>query len=136
MPQGNPKPAFFLAVLLMVAGLVGLALWRFGGLPNAKSSNVASQQASGVEASDSQSITTKKEYAFEPAQKLPPVKRISKYSPLTDRTVRFAINVWAGWAPIIYANNGFKAGKVWKTPGGKDFKVELTLIDDPVAMAS
>jgi hypothetical protein len=40
----------------------------------------------------------------------------------------------AGWAPIILANNGFKAGKVWKTPGGKDFKVELTLIDDPVAM--
>jgi NitT/TauT family transport system substrate-binding protein len=134
MPQGNPKPAFFLAVLLVVAGLVGLALWRFGGLPGAKSSNVVSQQASGVEASDSQGITTKKEYAFEPAQKLPPVKGISKYSPLADRTVRFAINVWAGWAPIIYANNGFRAGKVWKTPGGKDFKVELTLIDDPVAM--
>ena len=48
--------------------------------------------------------------------------------------MRFAINVWAGWAPIILANNGFKAGKIWKTPGGKDFKVELTLIDDPVAM--
>src|SRR5215470_5233725 len=136
MPQGSPKPAFFLAVLLVVAGLVGLALWRFGALPGSKGSNVPSQQVSGVEASDSQGITTKKEYTFEPAQKLPPVKGISKYSPLADRTVRFAINVWAGWAPIIYANNGFKAGKVWKTPGGKDFKVELTLIDDPVAMAS
>ena len=53
---------------------------------------------------------------------------------MADRTVRFAINVWAGWSPIIYANNGFKPGKVWKTPGGKDFKVELVLIDDPVAM--
>jgi NitT/TauT family transport system substrate-binding protein len=53
---------------------------------------------------------------------------------MTDRTVRFAMNVWAGWAPIIFANNGFKPGKVWKGPGGKDFKVELTLIDDPVAM--
>ncbi|MEI9811605.1 MAG: hypothetical protein WDO18_02535 [Acidobacteriota bacterium] len=53
---------------------------------------------------------------------------------MADRTVRFAINVWAGWAPIIFANNGFKAGKIWKTPNGKDFKVELTLIDDPVAM--
>ena len=59
---------------------------------------------------------------------------ISSYKPLEDRTVRFAINVWAGWAPIILANNGFKAGKIWKTPGGKDFKVELILIDDPVAM--
>src|SRR5215469_4735934 len=135
MAQGSPKPAFFLAVLLVVGGLVGLALWRFGALPGTKGSkDSASQQVSGVEASDSQGTTTKKEYAFEPAQKLPPVKGISKYSPLADRTVRFAINVWAGWAPIIYANNGFKAGKAWKTPGGKDFKVELTLIDDPVAM--
>jgi len=69
-----------------------------------------------------------------PEAKLPPVQGISSYKPLADRTVRFAINVWAGWAPIIYANNGFKPGKAWKTPGGKDFKVELTLIDDPVAM--
>ena len=53
---------------------------------------------------------------------------------MADRTVRFAINVWAGWGPIIYANNGFKPGKVWKTPGGKDFKLELVLIDDPIAM--
>ena len=35
---------------------------------------------------------------------------------MTDHTVRFAINVWAGWGPIIFANDGFKAGKVWKTP--------------------
>jgi NitT/TauT family transport system substrate-binding protein len=135
MAQGSPKPAFFLAVLLVVAGLVGLGLWRFGALPGIKSSKEdAAKQASGIEAADSQSVTTVKQYTFQPAQKLPPVKGISKYSPLADRTVRFAINVWAGWAPIIYANNGFKAGKVWKTPGGKDFKVELTLIDDPVAM--
>jgi NitT/TauT family transport system substrate-binding protein len=136
MAQGSPKPAFFLAVLLVVAGLVGLGLWRFGALPGVKGpNNDAAKQASGIEAADSQSVTTTvKQYTFQPAQKLPAVKGISKYSPMTDRTVRFAINVWAGWAPIIYANNGFKAGKVWKTPGGKDFKVELTLIDDPVAM--
>src|SRR2546422_5404029 len=53
---------------------------------------------------------------------------------MADRTVRFAINVWAGWSPIIFANNGFKPAKVWKTSGGKDFKVELVLIDDPIAM--
>ncbi len=135
MAQGSPKPAFFLAVLLVVAGLVGLGLWRFGALPGIKSSkDDAIKQTSGIEATDSQSVTTVKQYTFQPAQKLPPVKGISKYSPMVDRTVRFAINVWAGWAPIIYANNGFKAGKLWKTPGGKDFKVELTLIDDPVAM--
>jgi ABC-type nitrate/sulfonate/bicarbonate transport system substrate-binding protein len=53
---------------------------------------------------------------------------------MEDNTVRFALNVWAGWAPIIYANNGFKADKVWTTPDGKNFKVQLVLIDDPVAM--
>src|SRR3984885_11501040 len=135
MAQGSPKPAFFAAVLLVVAALVGLGLWRFGALPGIKSSkDDATKQTSGIEATDSQSVTTVKQYTFQPAQKLPPVKGISKYSPMVDRTVRFAINVWAGWAPIIYANNGFKAGKIWKTPGGKDFKVELILIDDPVAM--
>jgi NitT/TauT family transport system substrate-binding protein len=87
-----------------------------------------------TEAPDTSGITTAKEYKYVPAAKLPPVQGISSYKPLADRTVRFAINVWAGWAPIILANNGFKAGKVWKTPSGKDFKVELTLIDDPVAM--
>src|ERR1700674_2242614 len=136
MAQGNPKPAFFLAVLLVVAGLVGLGLWRFGALPGVNSpTNDGAKQASGIEAADSQSITTTvKQYTFQPAQKLPAVKGISKYSPMADRTVRFAINVWAGWCPIIYANNGFKPGKVWTTPGGKDFKLELVLIDDPIAM--
>ena len=88
----------------------------------------------GAEAPDTSGITTVKEYNYVAAAQLPEVKGISSYKPMADRTVRFAINVWAGWSPIIYANNGFKPGKVWKTPGGKDFKVELVLIDDPIAM--
>ena len=46
------------------------------------------------------------------------------YVPLerTGGTVKFALNVWAGWGPIILANNGFAAGHVWKTPDGKEFK--------------
>src|SRR5882724_1262872 len=134
MPAGSPRPAFFFAVLLVVVGLVGLGLWRFGALPGSKSGNISKEEMSGTEAPDTAGITTAKEYKYVPEAKLPPVQGISSYKPLSDRTVRFAINVWAGWAPIIYANNGFKAGKVWKTPSGKDFKVELTLIDDPVAM--
>lgn len=135
MAQGSPKPAFYLAVLLVVAGLVGLGLWRFGALPGAGGGGeISLKEIEGAEAPDSQSVTTVKEYAYVPAQKLPPVQGVSNYKPLQDRTVRFAINVWAGWAPIIHANNGFRPGKVWKTPSGQDFKVELTLIDDPVAM--
>ena len=80
------------------------------------------------------SITTVKEYSFKPAERLPEVKGISAYKALDDNTVRFALNVWAGWGPIILANDGFKPGKVWKTADGKEFKIELVLIDDPVTM--
>lgn len=137
MASGNPKPAFFLAVFVIVIGLVGLGLWRFGaihGPKGANSSKGGGEMTTTTEAPDSSGITTAKEYKYVPAAKLPPVQGISSYKPLADRTVRFAINVWAGWAPIILANNGFKPGKIWKTPSGQDFKVELILIDDPVAM--
>src|SRR5919197_1415481 len=131
---GQPKPAFYVAVLL-----VGLAVWQYGVVRSRLQSGQISQEElkqmkGGAEAPDASGITTVKEYKYVAASKLPEVKGISSYKPMADRTVRFAINVWAGWSPIIYANNGFKPGKAWKTPGGKDFKVELVLIDDPVAM--
>lgn len=97
-------------------------------------SGAAEGSANGPEAPDSSSITTVKEYTFKPSERLPAVKGTAGYQKLQDNTVRFALNVWAGWAPIIYANQGFKSGKVWKTPEGKDFKVELVLIDNPVEM--
>jgi NitT/TauT family transport system substrate-binding protein len=86
------------------------------------------------EAPDVAVPTTVKEYTFKPAERLPPVKGVSAYKPLENDTVRFALNVWAGWSPIILANDGFKPGKVWQAPGGRPFKVELVLIDDPVQM--
>jgi NitT/TauT family transport system substrate-binding protein len=141
MADGQPRPAFYVAVLLVVIGLVGLALWRYGairpggsGQTGTFSSDELKQMKAGAEAPDSSGITTVKEYKYVATAKLPAVKGISSYKPMADRTVRFAINVWAGWSPIIYANNGFKPGKAWKVPGGKDFKLELVLIDDPVAM--
>ena len=138
MSNAKPKPTFYLAVLILVVGLVALALWRFGALPGmgegARFSDDEMQQLTEVEAPDSDGITTVKEYTYVAASRLPEVQGISNYQELEDRTVRFAINVWAGWGPIIYANNGLRAGKTWKAPGGKDFKVELVLIDDPVAM--
>jgi NitT/TauT family transport system substrate-binding protein len=125
--------------MLMVIGLVGLAVWRYGTTVSDReggqiSSDDLAQIKGGAEAPDSAGITTVKEYTFVAASRLPAVQGISSYKPMADRTVRFAINVWAGWSPIIYANNGFKAGKLWKSPGGKDFKVELVLVDDPIAM--
>jgi NitT/TauT family transport system substrate-binding protein len=139
MANGQPRPAFYVAVFLVVIGLVGLALWRYGAIgPKSSSGQFTADELKnmkgGPEAPDASGITTVKEYNYVAASRLPEVKGISSYKPMADRTVRFAINVWAGWSPIIYANNGFKPGKVWKTPSGKDFKVELALIDDPIAM--
>src|SRR5438552_2413011 len=139
MANGQPRPVFYVAVLIVVLGLVGLAVWRYGangpGRQDGRISNEElKQMKGGAEAPDSAGITTVKEYKYVPTSRLPEVKGISSYKPMLDRTVRLAINVWAGWGPIIYGNNGFKPGKVWKAPNGKDFRVELVLIDDPVAM--
>src|SRR4030042_4737371 len=143
MAGKGPKTPFLFLFFVVIAGLIALAVWRSDLLaPKSKSdtgiidpSKLAKfQKESGPEAPDSAGITTVKEYDFVPAQKLPPVTGISNYRPLKDDTVRFALNVWAGWSPIIFANEGFRPGKLWSLPGGKSFKVELVLIDDPVAM--
>lgn len=148
---GKPKPAFFVIVGLVVLGLVGFALYRAGILaPKGKEGKkvgkidkkaldkikgTTGKSGGGVEAPDKNAPTTVKEYKFVSSAKLPPVKGVSNYAKLDKtRTVKFALNVWAGWAPIIFANNGLKAGKVWKDGKGKPFKVELVLIDDPVKM--
>lgn len=146
--SGQPKAPFWLAVWAVIFGLVGLAAWRAGMLEQfgfGRPGALAQRPAAGgpgagggvdgmTEAPDVSVPTTVKEYTFKPAERLPPVKGVSGYKPLQDDTVRFALNVWAGWSPIILANNGFKAGKTWQSPGGKPFKVELVLIDDPVQM--
>ncbi len=148
--NGQPKPGFYFVVLIVILGLVGYALYRLK-TPNAADPPTTSQgaqqgdsptdgttppatDAGAVEAPDATGITTVKEYAYVPSAKLPDVKGVSNYKPMSERTVRFAINVWAGWAPIVHANGGFKPGKTWTSPGGQPFKVELVLIDDPVSM--
>jgi hypothetical protein len=94
MAISNPKPAFFLAVLVVVLGLVGLGLWRFGALPGTSGGTFSKEEmAKQVESPDAQGITTAKQYNYVPAQKLPAVQGISSYKPMTDRTVRFAMNV-------------------------------------------
>src|SRR5690349_673741 len=140
MANGRPKPAFFVVMFAVVAGLIYYGVSRFGGVKGLtgggddKVSASDLPNASGPEAPDANSVTTVKEYTYVAGSKLPEVKGTSAYTPLVDNTVRMALNVWAGWAPVIYANNGFKAGKVWKSPSGKTFKLELVLIDDPIAM--
>ena len=144
--KSGPKPAFYIVLLLVVAGLAayGLRDYLFPKPPEpVPTKPIATpvpdqDQPAGnggvPEAPDSTVLTTVMEYTFVPSEKLPPVKGVSNYSPMADRTVRFALNVWAGWAPIVLFNEGGNPGKLWKTSDGEDFKVELILMDDPVAM--
>ena len=137
---GQPKVSFYVVLAAVVLGLIGIAVYRADIIaPKAKQVNEKidlgnAEGGAGAEAADAGGVTTVKEYKFRPAEKLPPVKGTSSYKPLDDNTVQFALNVWAGWGPIILANEGFKPGKIWKTADGKEFKVALVLIDNPVAM--
>jgi ABC-type nitrate/sulfonate/bicarbonate transport system substrate-binding protein len=153
---GQPKSSFWVVVWLVILALAGYAAWQWGlfgpdagggggqvvdrggpgggGEPGGGGDAGGGPEGGLTEAPDDTVPTTVQEYAFKPAERLPPVTGIAGYKPLEDDTVRFALNVWAGWAPIIYANEGFKAGKEWKTPDGKPFKLELVLIDNPVTM--
>lgn len=148
---GKPKASFFVALFVVVAALVGFAAYRLTrpanqGEPKKPETVAQADKQAGdkpkvdaetsgkAEAPDTASVTTVKEYTFKPSERLPAVKGTAAYKPMQNKTVRFALNVWAGWAPIIYANGGFKPGKVWKTPDGQEFRVELVLIDNPIEM--
>ena len=143
---GKPTPVFYIAVLLLIAALVGFAFYQAGdilapggneaatGAAASTDSDLDINELTGAESPDETGITTVTEYTFVPSERLPAVKGTAAYKPMKDNTVRFALNVWAGWAPIIQANNGFAPGKVWKTADGKEFKLELVLIDNPVTM--
>jgi len=155
-PSGRPKGSFYVVLFIVVAGLAVYGLRGFifpkGGeedesrpgaislddvprpAPSPSTDAAPGTQEGDAEATDDASVTTVKEYAYVPSEKLPPVSGVSSYEPLADRTVKFALNVWAGWAPIILQNEGKGPGKLWTTPGGEPFKVELVLIDDPVSM--
>lgn len=143
---GQPRAPFFVVLALVVAGLIGFAVYRADIIaPQAKNQGVGQidpgqlgQKAVNAKEAESPAsdapVTTVKEYAYRPAERLPEIKGSPNYTPMENNTVRFALNVWAGWAPIILANNGFEAGKVWKTPDGKDFRVQLVLMDEPMTM--
>ncbi|MGE0821344.1 MAG: phosphate ABC transporter substrate-binding/OmpA family protein [Candidatus Binatia bacterium] len=152
---GQAKLPFYIALLVVVGGLIYFGLSRtdllaptgtqesqrtdseetaIPPLTSPVGSGTTPSADEAAEAPDTSSVTTVKEYSFRPAERLPEVKGLSGYQPLQDHTVRFALNVWAGWGPIIFANNGLKAGKLWKTPDGQEFKLELVLIDNPVLM--
>ena len=78
---------------------------------------------------------TAKEFRYVETSKVQPVTGTAAFKPLgTPRIVRFAVNTWIGWAPILYANEGAKPKKVWKDSRGGEFLLQLVIADNPVAM--
>lgn len=140
---GQPKAPFYIAVLLVVGGLVGFAAYNANFFGSTAPTDGGGGDAAPIqppdvtsqaEADDGTDIAAAEEWDYVVTERLTPVEGVSNYTPMKDRTVRFALNVWAGWAPIIYANGGGAAGRVWKDADGNDFQVELVLIDDPKVM--
>ena len=143
---GKPKPAFFIAAAAVVLGLVGIAVMKCNKKPDKpaatdkidlKDIRTQAGTPSQAENPDTNGITTVKEYTFEAGSRLPQVPGTSDFKSIgKNRVVRFAINIWAGWAPIVFANGGKGPGKIWKDAKGNDFQVELVLIDNPVNMGN
>ena len=74
--------AFYVAVLLVVLGLVGLALYRYGAIGSGGqggqfSSDELKQLQKGAEAPDNSGITTVKEYNYVAATRLPEVAAVA-----------------------------------------------------------
>ena len=98
MANGRPKPAFFVVMFAVIAGLIYYGVTRMGGVKGLtgggdKVSASDLPNASGPEAPDANSVTTVKEYSYVASSKLPEVKGTSAYEPLVDNTVRMALNV-------------------------------------------
>ena len=73
MSNGKPKPAFYLVMLVIIAGLLYFGVKRFGGgsmLGGSDTSNMSQEeidslrQAGGAEAPDDKNLTTVKEYTY------------------------------------------------------------------------
>lgn len=153
MSEARLKPGGVVLIVGFAATLVGMAWYATQKKQQAQQPPVtqgpttpsgqqpAGQQPAGQQPTDGGSDgapvpLTSNTFEEVGKQTVPQVKGSGKYAwNASDPTVVFPINIWAGWGPIIAANDGFAPGSpnsVFKKYG---FKVELRLIDDPVQAA-
>jgi NitT/TauT family transport system substrate-binding protein len=108
---------------------LALAFTAIAGAPGM----VRAQQAPDAENPQGAPITTVDKYDFMPAESLPPVKGVSNYEwDEKNPVVKFPINVWIGWAPIIAANGGLAPSKESVFYKKYGFQVELQVVDNPI----
>jgi len=111
-------------VLLVVLGLVGLALWRFGAIGPGRgtgqiSNEELAQTKGGVESARQLRITTVKDTRYVARRGCPRSREISSYKPMADSDRPLRDSTSGGWKPIIYANNGFKAAESGRRPAAR-----------------
>jgi len=133
------KPAAWFLIVVVVLGLIGLGVYssRDTLFPQSKTGGdiTAGDLATGEkpEAPDATGITTVQEYKYVPGERLPEVKGTASYAPLKDNTVVMGLNVWAGWAPIFFANGGTDPSAESLFFKKYGLKVAVKIIDSPSA---
>src|SRR5437867_3843389 len=122
--------------ILLILVLIGVGVYVVGrrGIGGGGSSPGSAAEGPQTEAPDTKGVTTVSEYKYVPGDRLPPVKGTSQYKwDANQKILRFSYNVWAGWLPVIAANHGTKPNDDSIFAKKHGFKVELVLMDDPVA---
>jgi NitT/TauT family transport system substrate-binding protein len=136
-PEVKLKPMAWILIILVVLALVGLGLYQAREWIFPKGTETGQIEPGdlkgGPEAPDAAGVTTVKEYKYVPTAVLPPVKGVASYKPLQDKTVVMGLNVWAGWAPIFYANGGSDPNPESLFAKKYGFKVAIKIIDSPSA---
>lgn len=148
MSEARLKPGGVILIIGFAATLVGMAWWA----THKKQQQHGNQPPVVAHGADGPAPTTtgpQPPTSTEPGvpltttevqevgrQGVPEVKGSGKYQwNEADPVVVFPINIWAGWGPIIAANDGFAAGSPRSRFEQYGFKVELRLIDDPAQAA-
>ena len=87
MANGQPKPAFYVAVLLVVVGLVGLAVWRYSAIGTGRSRRPVLErraEADGRQRGDSRTARASRRSRNTTTSRAPSCPR-SRASPATSR---------------------------------------------------
>lgn len=135
--DSRPTVAGWVVLIIVIGGLAFGGWWFMSHRQTASDDqgiDIAAAQKK-LEPVSTEGVTTQKDYEFIAEEKLPPVKGVSGYKnwDANAPVVRFPVNVWIGWLPIVAANHGANPNPesiFYKKYG---FKVQLILIDDPVA---
>lgn len=138
-------------VTLVILVMVGLGVWRWKDVifPASKSETKSINVQEVAQSLKEDDISTAvpdngvvsgllagdKEAKLVTASSLPAVTGVSDYTKSMKNgkfVVKFPINVWPGWAPIILANNGMEPNDESVFLKKYGFYLELSLVDDPV----